>query len=65
MRIKLDYGRTGLEADFPEDRLVGPLAIKDALPLTDPEEALARVLAQPVGTPPLAELAHGARARAS
>ena len=36
MKIKLDYGRTGLEVNVPDDRLVGPLAIKDATPLPDP-----------------------------
>src|SRR4051812_23345772 len=59
MKIKLDYGRTGLEVDLPEDRLVGPLAIRDATPLADPAAAIAAVLARPTGTPPLAELARG------
>jgi lactate racemase len=59
MRIKLDYGRTGLEVDLPEDRVVGPLAIRPAAPLADPEAALARVLARPTGTVPLAEIARG------
>jgi nickel-dependent lactate racemase len=61
MRIKLDYGRTGLEVDLPDERLVGPLAIRPAAPLADPEAAIAAVLAQPVGTPPLAEVARGRR----
>jgi nickel-dependent lactate racemase len=59
MRIKLDYGRTGLEVNLPDDRVVGPLEIRPAPPLANPEKAIARALAQPVGTPPLAELAHG------
>jgi nickel-dependent lactate racemase len=59
MKIKLDYGRTGLEVDLPQDRLFGPLAIKDAVPLADPERAIADVLAKPIGTPPLAEIAKG------
>src|SRR3954470_6628132 len=59
MRIKLDYGRTGLDVDLPEDRLVGPLAIRPAAPLADPERALAEALARPTGTRPLAELARG------
>lgn len=59
MRIKLDYGRTGLEVNLPDERLVGPLAIKPARPLDHPDKALANVLAQPTGTPPLAELARG------
>ncbi len=59
MRFTLDYGRTGLEVDLPADRVVGPLAIRDAEPLPDPGAAVRRALERPVGTPPLAELARG------
>jgi nickel-dependent lactate racemase len=61
MRIKLDYGRTGLEVDLPDDRVVGPLAIRPAPPLAEPEQAIAEALAHPIGTPPLAEIARGRR----
>ena len=57
MRITLDYDRTGLTVDLPDDRIVGPLAIKPAVPLADPDSAIASVLANPIGTPPLAQLA--------
>src|SRR5262252_5097640 len=59
MRVTLDYGRTGLEVELPADRVVGPLAIRAATPLPDPDAALAQALAQPIGTPPLADLARG------
>jgi nickel-dependent lactate racemase len=59
MRIKLDYGRTGVDVDLPADRVVGPLAIRPALPLADPAAALAAALASPIGTPPLAQVARG------
>src|SRR5436309_3378660 len=59
MHIKLDYGRTGMDVELPADRIVGPLAIKDAMPLANPEDAIAQALAHPTGTPPLAELARG------
>jgi nickel-dependent lactate racemase len=59
MKIKLDYGRTGLNVELPQDRVVGPLAIRDAAPLADPVQAIANALAKPIGTPPLAELARG------
>lgn len=59
MKIKLDYGRTGLEVNLPDDRVIGPLAIKPAQPLDHPEQDLASVLKQPTGTPPLSELARG------
>jgi nickel-dependent lactate racemase len=61
VRINLDYGRTGMEVDLPDDRVVGPLAIRTAEPLADPEAAIARSLAQPIGSPPLADLAGGRR----
>jgi nickel-dependent lactate racemase len=61
MRITLDYGRTGLEVDLPADRVVGPLHLRPAPPLPDPEAAIAAALRRPVGTPPLAEVARGRR----
>src|SRR6516165_2657223 len=59
MRIHLDYGRTGLDVNLPDERVVGPLAIKPAPPLADPDAAVANALAQPIGSPPLAQLAQG------
>ncbi|QDU26021.1 hypothetical protein ETAA8_10930 [Anatilimnocola aggregata] len=61
MRVKLEYGRTGLYADLPADRVVRTLHYKDAPPLPDPVASLASVLAAPLGTRPLAELAAGKR----
>jgi len=62
MQITLDYGKTGLAIDLPEERLIGPpLKIRDAASLADPAAALEQALAQPVGTRPLAELAQGKR----
>ncbi len=61
MRITLDYGRTGLDVNLPEERLVGPLAIRPAPALADPESAVAAALAQPIGSPPLAQLARERR----
>ena len=59
MKITLDYGRTGLEVNLPDDRTIGPLSIKDAAPLADPEAALRQALQNPIGAKPLAELAKG------
>jgi nickel-dependent lactate racemase len=61
MRITLDYDRAGLTVDLPDDRVVGPLAIRPAPPLADPEAAIAEALAKPIGSQPLAELARGRR----
>ncbi|MFN0021792.1 MAG: nickel-dependent lactate racemase [Pirellulaceae bacterium] len=59
MRFKLEYGRTGLEVDLPAERIVRTLKYKDAPPLPDPVRSLAEMLARPIGSPPLAEIARG------
>lgn len=59
MRIQLDYGRTGLMVEVPEDRMIGPLAIQPRRPLDDPEAEVARLLEQPIGSPPFREVARG------
>jgi nickel-dependent lactate racemase len=59
MRVRLEYSRSGLEVELPDERVVRKLAYKDAPPLADPAGDLARVLARPNGTLPLAELAVG------
>jgi lactate racemase len=59
MRIKLDYGRTGLDVELPDARLVGPLQIRPAEPLPNPEQAIVDAIHHPIGTPPLAQLAKG------
>jgi len=59
MRVKLEYGRQGLYAELPDERIVRTLAYKDAPPLADPQGDLAKLLAHPIGTPPLAEIAKG------
>ncbi len=59
MRLRLDYGRDGLEVELPDDRVVGPLEIKQVPPLGDPDVAVREALASPIGTPPFAELAQG------
>ena len=59
MRVTLDYGKTGLDVELPAERVVGPLSIQPAAPLADPVAALNHALANPIGTPPLAQLAKG------
>lgn len=65
MRVKLEYGVTGLEVELPDDRVVRKLAYKDATPLADPVGELQRVLDHPNGTRSLAELCKDAAVRAS
>ncbi len=59
MRFQLEYGRSGLQVELPDDRVVRLLTYKDATPLADPSGELAERLARPTDTAPLAELARG------
>jgi lactate racemase len=59
MRVRLDYGRTGLEVELPDERVVGPLGIRAAEPVANVDARVRELLAAPIGTPPLAELARG------
>jgi nickel-dependent lactate racemase len=61
MQITLDYGRTGLSVNLPDERLVGPLAIRAAAPLPDPRAAIEAAIRNPIGTKPLAEITRGRR----
>ncbi len=61
MRVCLEYGRTGLEVELPDERVVKCLGFRPLPPIEDPSAAIRRVLAHPTGTPPLAELARGKR----
>ena len=59
MRVHLEYGREGLEAELPRQNVVKCLHYRPAEPLAEAEAAIRRRLAEPTGTPPLAELAAG------
>ncbi|MFP6617875.1 MAG: nickel-dependent lactate racemase [Pirellulaceae bacterium] len=59
MHVCLEYGRSGLEVELPDDRVIRTLEYKNAAPLEDPASSLAAVLQEPSGTPSLAELARG------
>ena len=59
MRIKMDYGKTGLMVALPNDKVIGPLEIKNAIPLANQSQAISDALANPIGSKPLAEIAKG------
>ena len=61
MRVHLEYGRTGLEAELPDRNLVGCLQYQPVEPIADPAVAVRQSLEQPIGSPPLADLARGKR----
>ncbi len=59
MNIRLDYGQEGLEFALPEGARVLQMAATPGLDRI--EERLDRALAEPLGCPPLADLARGRR----
>jgi len=61
MRCKLEYGKTGLVVELPDERVTRVLGYPDQTPLADSSGEVRRLLSHPTGTPPLAELARGRR----
>jgi nickel-dependent lactate racemase len=61
MRVRLAYGRHGLDVEFPADLHVDVLEKSPVEPLADPAAQLQARLLQPIAAPPLRELARGRR----
>lgn len=61
MRVRLDYGRSGLEVRIPDGHLEAVLALQPCRPHPSPERAVQDALRAPIGCPPLAALARGRR----
>lgn len=61
MRLRLDYGRTGLLIDLPDDRRVSVVEPSKGAALPNPQDAVEHALSHPIGARPLAELARGRR----
>lgn len=61
MRITLEYGRSGLQVELPDERVVRTLAYKNAPPLKDPIGQLTQALLHPSHSPSLLDVARGRR----
>jgi lactate racemase len=61
MKIQLDYGRDGLSVEVPNENLDAVLRLNPAPPVPDPTSVVQQSLENPIGSPPLAELARGRR----
>jgi nickel-dependent lactate racemase len=61
MRVRLEYGRTGLEVELPDQNLVKCLGYRPVEPIADATNAVRAALSDPCGSPPLVELARGRR----
>ena len=64
MRVRVAFGREGLDLDLPPGFHYRLLEARSARPLPDADEALEQALDQPVAGPPLVELAAGRRSAA-
>jgi lactate racemase len=61
VRVRLEYGRTGLEVELPDRHVVKCLGHQAGEPLADPSGALGEALDRPIAAEPLAQLAAGRR----
>jgi nickel-dependent lactate racemase len=57
VRIRLDYGKSGLIAELPDKNLIGVLGIKAAPPIKNASGAVTSALLNPIGATPLPALA--------
>lgn len=61
MQIELEYGRSGLTVELPEERVQSVLRLNPASPLPDESGTVLAALRSPLGTAPLRDLAAGRR----
>ena len=59
MRVEMKYGTGTLPIEIPDKNVAGVLEISESVPLPDEDSAVREALAQPIASPPLAELAKG------
>lgn len=57
MKIRIAYGKSGLEIDVPDKNLVKVLTMSGSTPLPHPETVLANALDSPIASAPLKKLA--------
>jgi lactate racemase len=61
VRVRLEYGRDGLEVELPDENVVGVLKLNSSPAIEEPEAAIARALANPIGARALIDMARGRR----
>src|SRR5690349_24133329 len=64
MQIDLAFGTTGIKANLPPGFQYRVLEARSAQPLANWRSALESALDQPIGTPPLLDMARGKRSAA-
>jgi nickel-dependent lactate racemase len=61
MRVRLDYGKTGLEVDLAAASNLALLDAPKVQPIADPKQAITQSIHNPIATPSLASIASGKR----
>ncbi len=59
MRVRLDYGKSGIDVEFPDANVQGILAMKPSSALINAEESINLALENPIGSQPLKAVAAG------
>lgn len=59
MKVGVRYGRTYLEVDMPDENLMAVCRLQPVPPIDDPQGEIENALDNPIGAPPLRELAKG------
>ena len=59
MKVPVRYGRTHIEVEVPDENLMAVCHLHPVPPLSDPKGAIEEALDNPIGTPPIRELAKG------
>lgn len=59
MLVKMNYGKSGLDVNIPEDNLSGILRMNKLKPLENPTLAVKKVLENPTASEPLSSIAGG------
>lgn len=61
MKCRIDYGGDGLAFDLPDDLNVTIVEPSKGTPIPEPAAAITAAITQPIGTPPLVDIARGRR----
>src|SRR5438874_13785844 len=61
MKVQLDYGEDGLTVEVPDENLDALLRLNPARPIIDAAATVQDLLANPIGSPPLAQRCRGRR----
>lgn len=59
MKVRLEYGKNGLEVELPDKNVVGVLRLQEAVRAADAAEAVRTAIQNAIGARPLTELARG------